>query len=103
MIHHVLFWLNDPQSTSDRDRLIAGLETLRAIPEIRSLEIGIPAATEQRDVVSSDFAVSELMRFDSLADQKIYQDHPLHQRFIAECAHLWSKVVVYDVEALAPR
>ncbi len=103
MIHHVLFWLNDPQSTSDRDRLIAGLETLRAIPEIRSLEIGIPAATEQRDVVSSDFAVSELMRFDSLADQKTYQDHPLHQRFIAECAHLWSKVVVYDVEAVAPR
>jgi hypothetical protein len=28
--------------------------------------------------------------------QNIYQAHPLHQKFIAECGNLWSKVIVYD-------
>ncbi|WP_206244922.1 Dabb family protein [Novosphingobium terrae] len=100
MLHHAFFWLNNPASREDRDALIRGLETLRAIPLIRTLTIGVPALTEQRDVVESGFAVSELMVFDSLADQNAYQSHPLHQRFVEECSHLWSKVVVYDVEAL---
>ncbi|MDR6708814.1 MULTISPECIES: Dabb family protein [unclassified Novosphingobium] len=97
MFHHVFFWL---KNSDDRDALIAGLESLRAIPQIRALHIGIPAATEQRDVVESGFAVSELMQFDSPADQKAYQDHPLHLRFVEQCGHLWSRVVVYDVEPI---
>jgi hypothetical protein len=40
------------------------------------------------------------MVFDSLADQAAYQSHPIHQRFVETCSHLWSKVVVYDVETL---
>lgn len=101
LVHHVFFWLKQPGSQADREHLIAGLRTLRGIPVIRKLEIGIPAATENRDVVDASYDVSELMFFDSLEDQKSYQDHAIHQNFVKSCGHLWQKVVVYDM-AIVP-
>ena len=98
IIHHVFFWLKNPASKEDRDKLIAGLESLRKINVIRKLHVGIPASTEKRDVVDNSFQVSELMFFDSVADQKTYQDHPIHLKFVADCSHLWDKVVVYDMQ-----
>jgi hypothetical protein len=97
IVHHVFFWLKNPGSAADRDQLIAGLRGLAKIPVIRSLQIGVPASTEQRDVVDASFDVSELMEFDSVADQKLYQDHAIHQDFVTRHAHLWRKVVVYDM------
>ena len=97
MIHHVLFWLKRPGSAADREQLIAGLRTLAEIPVVRSLDIGVPASTAQRGVVDGSFDVSELMVFDSVADEKIYQDHPIHRAFVAQCEHLWERVQVYDV------
>lgn len=94
--HHVFFWLKNPNSKEDRDKLIAGLRKLEKIETIRSLQIGIPAATEKRDVVDNSYAVSELMFFDDVAGQNVYQDHPLHKKFIEDCSMLWEKVVVYD-------
>ena len=102
LVHHVFFWLKTPGSRADRDQLIAGLRTLKDIPVIRNLQIGVPANTEKRDVVDASYDVSELMYFDNAADQKIYQDHPVHQAFVKSCEHLWQKVVVYDMEVLAP-
>jgi hypothetical protein len=96
IVHHVFFWLKNPASPADRDRLIAGLRTLRGIPEIRELRIGVPAATEQRSVVDSSYQVSELMVFDSVEDQRRYQEHPIHKAFVAACEGLWERVVVYD-------
>lgn len=100
MIHHVFFWLNNPGSKADRDQLIAGLNTLRAIEVVQQLHIGVPASTEKREVVDNSYDVSELMFFASVEDQKRYQDHPLHLKFVEDCAHLWRKVVVYD--AISP-
>ena len=77
--------------------LIEGIETLRAIPQVKTLHIGVPAPTEAREVVDHSWAVSESMTFDSLEDQAAYQPHPLHAAFIARCEHLWAKVVVYDI------
>ena len=94
--HHVFFWLKNPNSNEDGDKLIAGLRKLEKIETIRSLQIGIPAATEKRDVVDNSYAVSELMFFDDVAGQNVYQDHPLHKKFIEECSMLWDKVIVYD-------
>ena len=96
MIHHVFFWLKNPGSTADRDQLIAGLKTLGAIEVVQQLHIGVPASTEKRDVVDNSYDVSELMFFKSVEDQKRYQDHPLHLKFVRDYAHLWRKVVVYD-------
>ncbi len=100
IVHQVFFWLKRKGSAEDRDALVAGLRTLSKIEVIRSLQIGVPASTEQREVVDSSFDVSELMMFDSVADQKVYQDHPLHQAFVAKHSHLWSKVLVYDVKTI---
>lgn len=100
IVHHVFFWLKNPGSATDREALIAGLRGLAKVPVIRSLQIGVPASTEQRDVVDSSFDVSELMEFDSVEDQKVYQDHPVHQDFVAKHAHLWAKVVVYDMRTV---
>jgi hypothetical protein len=97
IVHHVFFWLKNPGSAADRDALIAGLRKLATVDVVRSLQIGVPASTEQRDVVDSSFQVSELMVFDSIADQQTYQDHPIHKDFIAKCGHLWGKVIVYDM------
>lgn len=97
IMHHVFFWLKNPSSKEDVNKLLAGVRTLRKIKTVRQLYVGVPASTEKRDVVDNSFHVSELMFFDSLEDQKAYQDDPLHKKFIEDCSHLWEKVVVYDV------
>jgi len=96
LIHHVFFWLKNPGSKTDRDQLISGLHKLRKIKTVRKIHIGVPAATEDRTVVDSSYHVSELLFFDGVAEQKSYQDDPIHQQFIKDCGHLWEKVVVYD-------
>ncbi len=98
MIHAVYFWLKEPGNHAHRNALIAGLEQLRGIEVIRSMRLGVPVDTEERGVVDSSFDVSELILFDSVEDQNIYQVHPLHQRFVEQCSHLWSRVLVYDSE-----
>ncbi|MBG6235734.1 hypothetical protein IWX76_002302 [Pedobacter sp. CAN_A7] len=97
IVHHVFFWMKNPDSKTDRDQLIAGLKTLSKIKEIKGLHVGVVADTEKRDVVDQSWGVSELMFFDDLVGQKSYQDHPIHQEFIKNCSHLWDKVVVYDI------
>lgn len=96
--HTVFFWLKNPDSREDRDRLIEGVRGLVAIEVVRSLTVGVPAGTGDRDVVDGSFGVSEILTFDNAADEAIYQDHPIHQRFIADHEHLWSRVAVYDIE-----
>ena len=97
IIHHVFFWLKNPSSKEDLDKLIAGIKKLKEIKMVRQLYVGVPASTEKRDVVDNSYHVSELMFFDSLEDQKAYQDDPIHKKFVEECSQLWQKVVVYDV------
>ena len=97
IVHHVFFWLKNPGSAADRDVLIAGIRGLGKVEVVRSVQVGVPASTEQRDVVDSSFHVSEMLVFDNVADQKTYQDHPVHKDFVARCEHLWAKVIVYDM------
>jgi len=96
LTHHVFFWLKDPASIADRDKLIKGLKTLKKIESIKQIYIGVPADTEKREVVDTSYSVSELMFFDDAAGQKIYQDHPIHKKFVEDCSMLWEKVIVYD-------
>lgn len=100
LVHHVFFWLKNPGSKDDLAKLIAGVKSLEKIETIRSIHVGVPASTEKRDVVDNSYSVSELMFFDDTAGQKTYQDHPIHQKFIADCSHLWERVVVYDTIAV---
>lgn len=100
VIHHVFFWLKNPDSIADRNQLVAGLKTLSKIPTVKQIHVGIVASTEKRDVVDTSWSVSELIHFSDLEGQETYQTHPIHLEFIRNCSHLWAKVVVYDaVEA----
>ena len=100
IVHHVFFWLKNPSSKEDLDKLLAGLKTLEKIKKVRKLYIGVPASTEKRDVVDNSYHASELMFFDNLEDQKAYQDDPVHKKFVEDCSHLWEKVIVYDIQDL---
>lgn len=96
IIHHVFFWLKEPGEANAKE-LIKGLLTLKAVPQVKKLLVGVPASTEKRDVVDNSFHVSELMYFDHVKDQDAYQVHPVHKAFVDQYSHLWEKVVVYDM------
>lgn len=96
LVHHVFFWLKNPDAQDDLARLLAGIRSLAAIETVRGLHVGVPASTEKRPVVDNSYSASELLFFDDVAGQDAYQSHPIHQKFVADCSHLWSKVVVYD-------
>lgn len=98
-VHHVYFWLKNPESKEDQSRLIAGLKELTKVKSIQEYHIGLPAATN-REVIDSSYAVSWLLFFEDKAAQDSYQEDPIHLKFIEEYAALWSKVVVYDSEAV---
>src|ERR1700761_9684655 len=66
IVHHVFFWLKNPNSKEDRDKLVEGVKTLSKIETVRELRVGIVADTEKRDVVDNSWAVSELMFFSDL-------------------------------------
>jgi Stress responsive A/B Barrel Domain len=94
-VHHVFFWLVNPESEADKKSLIAGLEKLSKVEEIKFSHIGLPAATN-REVIDTTYSVSWLLFFYTPEAQDIYQTHPVHLQFVAECKHLWEKVIVYD-------
>lgn len=100
LVHHVFFWLKNPGSKEDLEKLLAGLKTLEKIESVRGVHFGVPASTEKRDVVDNSYSASEILFFDDTAGQKIYQDHPIHQQFVKDCSHLWERVVVYDAIAV---
>ena len=94
--HHVFFWLNNPDNQDDRATFEKGIQELLQIPEIKSYHLGVPASVEEREVVDGSYTYSYLVFFENQEGHDIYQDHPLHHKFIDDCKHLWSKVLVYD-------
>ena len=75
IVHHVFFWLKNPGSKEDLKKLIDGLQTLKKIETVRQIHIGVPASTELRPVIDATYSASELLFFDDLAGQAVYQDH----------------------------
>lgn len=94
-IHHVYFWLKNPSSAEDRQKLIEGLEKLSKVKTIKMFHIGKPADTK-RDVIDTSYSISWMLIFENKDDQDSYQVDPIHLKFVEECKHLWERVVVYD-------
>jgi hypothetical protein len=94
-IHHVYFWLKNPSSNEDRQKLIEGLEKLSKVKTIKMFHLGKPADTN-RDVIDTSYSISWLLVFDDKASEESYQVDPIHLNFVETCKHLWQKVVVYD-------
>lgn len=96
LVHQVYFWLKDKQDKTAYEKLHQGLLKLLTISRIESGHIGIPAATEARDVVDHSYTFAYMARFESKDDHDSYQTDPTHLEFVEECADLWSHVKVYD-------
>lgn len=94
-IHHVYFWLKNKGNAADKAKLIEGLRKLSAVKTIQQFNIGVPADTN-RDVIDSSYSISWMLLFKNGKDQASYQTDPIHLKFVEECSHLWTKVIVYD-------
>jgi hypothetical protein len=94
-IHHVYFWLKKPVTADVRKQFEEGLQKLIKVETIVNHHLGIPAGTN-RDVIDGSYNYSLLLTFRNREDQDIYQNHPIHLKFIEENSALWERVVVYD-------
>jgi hypothetical protein len=94
-IHHVFFYLKEPNNAQHEAQLLEGLHKLAKVPAIQYVHIGKPAVTN-RSVIVKDYTVSWMCFFKNIIEEEIYQTHPIHLDFIEEYGHLWEKVVVYD-------
>jgi hypothetical protein len=96
-VHHVYFWMKNPNSAEDKKKLLEGLRSLATIETVKTVHIGVPAKTD-RGVIDDSYQYSLLLIFNNQADEQIYQVHPTHKKFIENYASLWEKVIVYDSE-----
>jgi hypothetical protein len=76
LIHHVFFWLKNPSSKEDLNKLIAGLKTLKKIETVRKIYIGVPASTEKRDVVDNSYSASEILFLRTWRGKKLTRTIP---------------------------
>ena len=94
-VHHVFFYLKDPNNTQDEARLLEGLKKLAKIPAVNFSHLGRPARTDG-DEIEKGYSISWLCFFKNLIEEEIYQTDPVHLKFLEEYEHLWEKRVVYD-------
>lgn len=96
-VHTVYFWL-DPQLNAEQT---AEFETrLKRLPTISAVKHGFtgkPAATN-RPVIDRTYSYGLTLVFDDLAKHDEYQADPVHQEFVDNCNHMWSKLAIYDYE-----
>ena len=96
LVHSVRFYLPADLAPERRAALRAGLETLRAVPTVRQLFIGTPAATPVRPAIDAAYGFAPTVLFDDLAGHDVYQTHPVHLKFIADNKSSWTSVAVFD-------
>jgi hypothetical protein len=94
-IHHVFFWFKDASDQKARARFEKAARELVTVETIVDHHIGVPASTN-RDVIDNSYTYSILTTYKNKEDQDIYQTHPKHLKFIADCQEIWEKVVVFD-------
>jgi hypothetical protein len=94
-VHHVYFWMKPEATKEDKDKLFKGIQSITKIDTVKISHVGIPADTD-RPVIDKSYAFSLLTVFDDKKGHDIYQEHPVHLKFIEDCKSLWTKVQVYD-------
>lgn len=93
-VHHVLFWLKDPENPAVRQKFEKAVKDLVTIDTIRTKHIGTPAST-RREVVDSSYTYSLMLTFKNKADHDSYQTHPIHDTFRG-FKDMWTKILIYD-------
>ena len=94
-IHHVYFWLKNPDDPEVHKKFLKGLKEMGTIESISLLHIGTPADTD-RPVIDNTYHYSLLVGFKDRKGHDIYQEHPIHEKFRNKYSDMWTKVLVYD-------
>ncbi len=95
LVHHVFFYLKDPNNAQHEAQLLAGLEKLSKLPTVKLSHIGRPARTNGGDI-EKGYSVSWLCFFKNLIEEEIYQTDSEHLAFLEEIGPILEKRVVYD-------
>jgi hypothetical protein len=94
--HIVICWLKDPNSESNREKLIQETKKLQFIPGITSIQVG-KMLPSKRPIVDSTYDIGIIMSFKDQNAMNNYLKNPMHQQATKEILiPLTSKVVVYD-------
>ena len=97
-VHHVFFWLKENLSAADIQKFEEGVRSLLKIESVKFGDVGKPAATD-RPIIERSYSYSLLTVFDNKQGHDAYQPpNEIHKKFVDECAHLWTKVLIYDSE-----
>jgi hypothetical protein len=95
-VHTVFFYLKPETPVAAKEKLVRDCrEILAKVPTVKQLWAGLPAGTP-REVVDNSYGVGLTVTFADRAGHDVYQEHPLHLRFIAENKAWWARVQVYD-------
>jgi|SRR5215207_7277 len=102
LIHSVYFWFKPDADPAVVAAFEAGLKRLASIPDITTAYFGRPEATPSRAVIDDTYSWALVAIFPDLAAHDRYQEHRLHQEFLAQFAASWQRVQVYDVRHDSP-
>lgn len=94
-VHTVYFWLKEKDNEEASQALLAGLKTLQSVESVHAIYVGKPADT-RRPVIDATYDYALTFVFTDEEAHDIYQVHPVHLKFVADCAHLWGRVQIYD-------
>lgn len=94
IFHTVWFKLKEDISPEETQELQDSLRAMiPQIPQIIELECGVDFSGRSRG-----FEFGLVVKFASREDGQIYDKHPVHQQFIANCKYLWTDVQALDFE-----
>lgn len=74
------------------------LRSLGQIEGVRQFYVGKVAGTTKRPVIQTDWDYMLTVIVDDLAAHDVYQDHPIHHKFIENQKQFFGQVRVYDAE-----
>jgi len=96
LAHNVYFELKDKSDESKRKLVAACKKYLVDHPGVVFFGCGVLQAELDRPVNDRDFDVALHVVFDTKASHDLYQEAPLHLKFIEENRDGWAKVRVFD-------
>ncbi|MBC7721240.1 MAG: Dabb family protein [Pedobacter sp.] len=99
LMHQVYYWLKNPDSEDDKQKLIKGLHELVTVKQIKYSHIGVPQVFKADDPLKN-YHISLLMIFDEPSGIDEYHKDDIHQKFVKDCGGLWSKTIKFDALAV---
>lgn len=98
-VHVVNFYLKPGLPAADVKAFEEGVSSLGKIESLLMFNVGKPAGTD-RPVIDKSYSYCLLTVFKDEAGHDVYQDHPIHLKFIENCGTFWEKVVIFDSETI---